>query len=153
MGPSARHLQHPRVGAADLGPAFRQRVRWRAANLRVRRRPDAPYGGQRPDATPWLLCLLLLSPKGLASRRGAALRHPWIARIHAWKAGGSFGGLLAGPAYRLDPAYLPVQCGQSVRRDDRQAAWLRNAGFVPEPADAAGGPIQGPAAAEGCDRC
>ena len=75
-------------GALDLRArrALRQRLRRRAAGLRLRRRPDAPAvrEGLRADAR--LLRLLPLAARGLRRPRGAALRHPRRARVHARQA-------------------------------------------------------------------
>ena len=67
--------------------AVRQRLRRRAAGLRLRGRSDAAAVREGLRADPRLLRLLPLPARGFRRPRGAALRHPRRARVHARQAG------------------------------------------------------------------
>jgi hypothetical protein len=148
-GAAPGQAAHRRAVAVRDGRAARQRVRRRAAGVRVGGRPDAaPLRGQlRADAR--LLRLLPLAARGLRGRRGAALRHARRARVHARQAGRAHGRLLAGAADRRPAQRLPVREQQLERGDAGQAARRGDARVVPDAAGRARGAVPRAAGAQG----
>ncbi len=130
------HPDRRRV-AVRAGRAFRQRVRRRAAGLRLRRRPDAPAVRARLRADACVLRVLSLAQPGIRRRRGAAFRHPRRAGIHARQAGRHVRQLLARPADRRPAEFLPLCLEQPVRGHDRQAPRRRVADQLPDAAGVA----------------
>ena len=115
VGPGPRPAAERRRLDLRAGRAVRQRLRRRAARLRLRGRPDAAPVREGLRADPRLLGLLPLPARGFRRRRRAAFRHPRRARVHARQAGRHVGRLLAGPADRRPAEPLPLRRQQSVR--------------------------------------
>ena len=152
MGSGAGQATVRRQQPVRARRTFRQRLRRHPARLRLRRRPDAAAVREGLRADPRLLGLLPLAARGLRRRRGAALRHPRRARIHAGQAERTLGPLLARPADRRPAELLPVCVEQPVRRHDRQAPCGCDLDQLPDAAGGTGRAVQGPRRPEGPDR-
>ena len=86
VGTGARPAPVRRRAASSCSAPVRQRLRRRAARLRLRGRPDAAAVRARLRADPRLHGLLPLDARGFPRRRAAAFRHPRGAGIHARQA-------------------------------------------------------------------
>jgi hypothetical protein len=124
LGQTPRQPQFRRHQPADLRPPLRQRVCGRAAHLRLRRRPDAAALFPQRQPPPRLCRLLHLSGEGVGRRCGAALRHPWLAGVHARQADGHERNLLPRFADRRPAEPLLLRRQQPLGGHDRQAARL-----------------------------
>ncbi len=121
MGAGARQATERRQFDFRARRALRKCLRRHSARLRLRRRSDAAAVREGLCADACLLGVLSLAARGFRRQRGAALRHPWRARIHAGQAGRPVRRVLAGSHDRRSAEHLSLCVEQSVRRHHRQA--------------------------------